>query len=83
MPSTMKKSGRPHFGGLRHGYCENRDCPTRSVFYSVKRDPNPDAPAVCPRCQRPLALFHWREESARDFWPVLEAEGNVLRRQQG
>jgi len=53
MPTITKKS-RLHFGGLRRGYCENRDCPTRNVHYSVKRDPNPDAPAVCPRCQHPL-----------------------------
>ena len=31
MPTTTKKS-RPHFGGLRHGYCENSECPTRNVF---------------------------------------------------
>ena len=79
MPPTMKKSPRPHFGGIRHGYCKNPDCPVRDVSYAIKRD----APAVCPRCQRPLTLFHWREESARAFWPVLEAEGNVLRRQGG
>jgi hypothetical protein len=48
MPTARKKS-RPHFAGLRHGYCENRECPTRNVFYSVKRDPNPDASAVWPR----------------------------------
>jgi hypothetical protein len=79
----MKKSPRPHFSGRRRGYCNEPDCPVRDVFYAIKRDATPDAPAVCPRCQRPLTLFHWREESAREFWPVLEAEGNVLRRQQG
>ena len=82
MPSIPKKSERPHFGGIRRGYCKNPDCPTRNVFYEIKRDAEPDAPAVCPLCQHSLTRFYWREESARDFWPVLEAEGNVLRRQR-
>ena len=29
---NKSRSRRPHFGGLRHGYCENRDCPTRKSF---------------------------------------------------
>jgi hypothetical protein len=83
MPPTMKKSPHPHFSGVRLGSCQNPDCPVREVSYAIKRDAEPDAPAVCPRCRGSLTLFHWREESAREFWPVLEAEGNVLWRQQG
>ena len=83
MPTTRKKSARPHFGGLRHGYCNGHPrCPVRDVFYAIKRDARPDAPAVCPRCQHPLTLLPWREESARAFWPELEREGNVLRQQR-
>ena len=62
---NKSRSRRPHFGGLRHGYCENRDCPTRNVFYSVKRDPNPGAAAVCPRCQRTLTLSRWCQPPER------------------
>ena len=75
----MHKSRHPHFG-LRHGYCENRNCPTRNVHYSVKRAPNRDAPAVCPRCQSRLTLFRWCEEPQRRL-TEMELEGNVLRRQ--
>ena len=80
MPTITKKS-RPHFGGLRRGYCENPDCPVRNVFYEIKRDAEPDAPAVCPRCQRRLTLFHWCEEPERRV-AEMEMEGNVLRRQR-
>ena len=82
MPSVPKKSERPHFGGNRRCCCKNPDCPVREVFYAIKRDSEPDAPAFCPCCQRPLKLFPWREESARRFWPELEGEGNVLRQQR-
>ena len=81
MSSERKNTRRSHFAGLRHGYCENRDCPVRNVFYSVKRDPNPDALAVCPRCQQKLTLFHWCEEPERRL-AELTMEGNVLRRQR-
>ena len=81
MPSKRNSARRPHFAGLRHGYCENRDCPTRNVFFSVKRDSNPDAPAVCPRCQQKLTLFRWCEEPERRL-AELTMEGNVLRRQR-
>jgi len=79
---TVKmKSPHPHLAGPLHGYCENRKCPVRNVYYSTKRDPEPDAPAVCPRCQHPLTLFHWCEEPERRF-AELEAEGNVMRRHE-
>jgi hypothetical protein len=78
----MDRSRRPHFGGLRRGYCKNSDCPTRNVFFEVKRDPKPDAPAVCPRCQHPLTLFHWCEEPVRRV-AEMKLESNVLRRQNG
>jgi len=81
MPSKRNSARRPHFAGLRHGYCENRDCSVRNVFYVVKRDPNPDAPAVCPRCQHPLTLFRWCEEPERRM-AEMTMEGNVLRRQR-
>ena len=81
MSSKMNRSRRPPFAGLRHGYCENRDCSVRNVYFSVKRDPNPDAPAVCPRCQHPLTLFRWCEAPERRL-SELEFEGNVLRHQR-
>lgn len=81
--SRNEKSQRPHFAGLRRGYCKQSECPVRHVFYSVKRDPAPDAPAICPRCRGPLTLFHWTEEAGERSWPELEREGNILRRQQG
>ena len=81
MPSKRNSARRPHFAGLRHGYCENRDCSVRNVFYVVKRGPNPDAPAVCPRCQHPLTLFRWCEEPERRM-AEMTMEGNVLRRQR-
>ncbi len=81
MSRKMNTSRRPHFAGLRHGYCENRHCPTRNVFFGVKRDPNPDAAAICPRCQQTLTLFQWCEEPERRV-EEMELEGNVLRCQR-
>ena len=49
MSSERKRTRRAHFAGLRRDYCGNRDCPFRNVFYSLKKDSNPDAAAVCPR----------------------------------
>ena len=48
-----------------------RCAPSATSFYAIKGD-DPDAPAVCPRCQHPLTRFRWRKESARDVWPQLE-----------
>ena len=49
-------------------------CLTSYVYYSVKRDQNPDAPAVCPRCQQTLTLFRWCEEPERRL-AEMELEG--------
>jgi len=67
MSSKRNGARRSHFAGLRNGYCQNGERPVRSVFYSVKRDPNPDAPAVCLRCEHPLTLFRWCEAPERRF----------------
>jgi hypothetical protein len=69
MPSKTSAIKRADYAGLRRGYCKNSECPVRDVFYALKDDPNPDTPAVCPRCHEPLTLFHWREDSARGSGP--------------
>src|SRR5262245_43264011 len=72
---TQRKTERPHFAGIRRGCCKNPECPVREVFYALKRDPEPDASAVCPRCRSRLTLFRWCEEPERRL-AELELEGN-------
>ncbi len=62
MPTITKKSQRPRFRGIIRGYCHTVGCPARDVLFLVKDDAQPDAPAVCPRCQRPLTIHGQRME---------------------
>ncbi len=81
MPPITKKSPRPRFRGIIRGYCHNVGCSVRDVLFLVKDDALPDAPAGCPRCQRPLTLFPLGGDW--DFWRSRWASAGDLRRQQG